>query len=219
VSRVQAVVVAAGRGERFGKPKAFVELAGRPLAAWAVQACRAVADRVVLVVPEGSDADLLAVIAPDVTVIGGSTRSASVRAGLAAVSDDALVVVVHDAARPLATPALFHAVLEAVLSEGVDGAVCAVPVVDTIKRVAPEGASFARVLGTLDRSELVAVQTPQMFRAAMLRQAHAAGAEATDDAALVEELGASVVAVPGDPANLKVTTPDDLALAERLLAR
>jgi 2-C-methyl-D-erythritol 4-phosphate cytidylyltransferase len=123
--------------------------------------------------------------------------------------------VVHDAARPLAAPALFDAVIEAVTAGGADGAVPGVPPSDTIKAVDASG----HVTSTLDRATLVAVQTPQAFRAAALRRAHAdAPAGATDDAMLVEALGGTVRVVPGDPANLKITDPDDLAAAERLLA-
>ena len=144
-------------------------------------------------------------------VEGGATRSESVRNGLAAVPNDAEVIIVHDAARPLASAALFAAVVDAV-REGADGAIPVVPVTDTIKRV-----DGGRVIATLDRDALVAVQTPQAFRAEVLRKAHAGGGEATDDASLVESVGGTVVVVPGDPANIKVTTAHDLRLAEALL--
>jgi 2-C-methyl-D-erythritol 4-phosphate cytidylyltransferase len=208
---VWAVVVAGGSGTRFGRPKQFALLAGRPVVAWSVAACRPAAAGVVVVLPEGSlDRDFGA----DAVVAGGPTRSASVRHGLAAVPDDAALVVVHDAARPLAGPALFLSVLAALDDPSVAGAVCAVPVADTLKRV---HRATGDVAGTVDRAHLVAVQTPQAFRAGILRRAHAAGDDATDDAALVEALGATVRAVPGDPRNLKLTTPADLALAEHLL--
>lgn len=217
---VWGVVVAGGSGERFGAPKQFALLGGRPVLEWSVAACRPACDRVVLVLPKGDDA--LAAERPpygaDVVVSGGATRAASVRAGLAAVPDDIDVVVVHDAARPLAPPALFEGVLAA-LATGADGAVCALPVSDTLKRTdgpLSEGGAPA-VLETLDRRALVAVQTPQAFVAAVLRRAHASGEDATDDASLVEALGATVRVVLGDPGNLKLTTPVDLALAERLL--
>ena len=135
------------------------------------------------------------------------------RNGLAAVPADAEIVVVHDAARPLATAALFDAVIAAVRA-GADAAIPGVPVSDTIKQVDGE-----RVVETLDRSKLVAVQTPQAFRADALRKAHAAGGEATDDAGLVEANGGTVVVVPGEQANIKVTTPDDLRIAEALRPR
>jgi 2-C-methyl-D-erythritol 4-phosphate cytidylyltransferase len=146
-------------------------------------------------------------------VAGGPTRAASVRAGLEAVPADAEVVVVHDGARPLASPDLFHAVVDAVVQQGWDGAVPALPVSDTLKVV-----SDGVVGATHDRSGLVAVQTPQAFRASVLRRAHAGGGEATDDAALVEACGGTVRVVPGDPRNLKVTTPADLEILA-LLAR
>ena len=144
-------------------------------------------------------------------VIGGATRSESVRNGLAQVPDDADIVVVHDAARPLAAPALFGAVIDAVKA-GADAAIPVVPLSDTVKRIDGE-----RVVETVDRSSLVAVQTPQAFRADMLRKAHAAGGEATDDAALVEAIGGTVVVVEGEHTNIKITTPDDLRIAEALL--
>jgi 2-C-methyl-D-erythritol 4-phosphate cytidylyltransferase len=132
-----------------------------------------------------------------------------VRRGLAAAPASAGIVVVHDGARPFASPALFRAVVDAVVG-GADGAVPALPVTDTVKRVAPGGV----VQETLDRAELVTVQTPQAFAAGVLRAAHAAGAEATDDAALVEAAGGRVVAVPGEVGNRKLTLPADLTWAE-----
>src|SRR5439155_19496833 len=131
-------------------------------------------------------------------VEGGATRSASVRAGLGAVPADAEIVVVHDAARPLAAPELFDRVVGAVRA-GADGAIAAAPVTDTVKRVDRD-----RVVETLDRSALVAVQTPQAFAAAVLRVAHARDAEATDDAALVEAAGGTVVVVTAPRGNLKI---------------
>jgi 2-C-methyl-D-erythritol 4-phosphate cytidylyltransferase len=135
-----------------------------------------------------------------------------VRAGLAACDAGVDIVVVHDAARPLASPALFAAVIDAVAA-GADAAVPALPVADTVKRVVD-----GRVSGTIDRTGLVTVQTPQAFRLSVLRDAHARAGDATDDAALVEAMGGRVVTVPGDPRNLKVTTPDDLQLATALIA-
>lgn len=210
---VWAVVVAGGSGTRFGHPKQFAVLCGHPVVARSVAASRTAVDGVVLVLPEDRiDDDFGA----DVVVAGGASRSASVRNGLAAVPATAAVVVVHDAARPLAGPALFRAVLAPLADPAVAGVVCAVPVVDTLKRV-EAGHGTVTVTGTVDRADVVAVQTPQAFRTAVLRRAHAAGAEATDDAALVEALGATVRVVPGDPRNVKLTTPADLALAEHLL--
>jgi len=220
-------VVAGGSGRRFGGRKQFLPLAGRPVVAWSVRAAAAVADGVVLVVPdEGADGPIDggdatpapgatgdAALGATVVVTGGATRADSVRAGLAAVPTDAAVVIVHDAARPLAGAELFGAVVGAVRSGGVDGAVPVVPVADTLKRV-----DGTRVVATLDRGDLVAVQTPQAFAADALRAAHRGGADATDDAGLLEAAGLAVGTVPGDPRNLKLTRPEDLALAEALLA-
>lgn len=208
---VWAIVVAAGRGERLGggEPKQYRRVGGLRVVDWSLAAAASVADGTVLVVP----ADRAEVPEPGAgtVVAGGATRSASVRAGLAAVPDDVEVVVVHDAARPAAPPALFSSVVDAVRA-GADAAVPALPLADTVKEV-----DGSRVVGTPDRARLVAVQTPQAFSAAALRAAHAGDAEATDDAALVEAAGGSVVVVDGDPANVKVTRPDDLErVAERL---
>jgi 2-C-methyl-D-erythritol 4-phosphate cytidylyltransferase len=211
VATVWAVVVAGGSGQRFGQLKQFALLAERPVVEWAVAACRPSSSGVVLVVPRGTALD--PAHGADVVVEGGGSRAESVRFGLAAVPDSAEVIVVHDAARPLASDALFRTVIAAVAVEGAGGAIPGVPVSDTIKVV--DGTQT--VTATLDRSTLVAVQTPQAFGAALLRRAHAEGGEATDDAALVEALGATVRVVPGDPHNLKITTPADLGTAERLL--
>jgi 2-C-methyl-D-erythritol 4-phosphate cytidylyltransferase len=206
--RVWAVIVAAGWGERFGGPKQFAELGGARLVDHAVDTASAACDAVVLVVPDASDwqgADV------DALVTGGATRAESVRAGLGAVPATAEIIVVHDAARPLATTELFEAVIAAV-RDGADGAVPGLAVADTLKRV-----DAVRVTATVDRVGLVAVQTPQAFAAGILRAAHAGRDEATDDAALVEELGGTVVVVAGDPRNLKVTGPADLMIAAALL--
>jgi 2-C-methyl-D-erythritol 4-phosphate cytidylyltransferase len=207
-AHVWAIVVAGGSGQRFGELKQFALLAGRPVARWSVEACRPAASGVVLVVPSGSGDH--SECGADRVVPGGASRSASVRCGLAAVPDEADVIVVHDAARPLATAALFEAVVTAATDHG--AAICAMPVSDTIKRV-----DGGVVIDTLDRDDLVAVQTPQAFDAALLRRAHASGAEATDDATLIELLGASVSVVAGDAHNLKITTPADLRAAEQFL--
>ena len=203
------IVVAGGTGSRFGVPKQFEIVAGARLVDRAVAAVAAACDEVVVVLPAGVAWDGRPVAA---TVPGGSTRSASVRAGLDAVASSAAVVVVHDAARPLAPPALFEAVIGAVRA-GADAAVPGLPIPDTVKRVHDD-----HVVETIARDGLRAVQTPQAFRSDALRAAHTAGGEATDDAALVEAAGGRVVVVPGDPRNLKITTPDDLTLAAALLA-
>ncbi len=208
---VWTILLAAGSGRRFGgaTPKQYETLAGRRVLDWSVAAARRVSDGIVLVVADDrADDDEPGV---DRVVVGGATRSESVRAGLAVVPRGAPVVVVHDAARPLAGSALFDAVVSAI-GAGVDGAVPALGVTDTIKRVRD-----GLVVETLPREELVAVQTPQAFRAGVLRRAHAAGTDATDDAALVEALGGTVAVIAGSVQNLKITHPDDLAAAERFV--
>lgn len=172
---------------------------------WSVDAARSVADGVVLVVAPG-DAQR-AEPAVDAVVAGGATRSASVRAGLAAVPADAAVVLVHDAARPLASHALFRSVVDAVLA-GADAAVPVVAVVDTITDV--HGVP-------VDRDALRAVQTPQGFRADALRAVHAGAPEATDDASLVVAGGGRLRSVHGERWNLKITEPADLTVATALL--
>jgi len=201
------IVVAAGQATRFGRPKQYELLGGRRVLDWSIAAARSVADGLVVVVPAGAEDAPEA--AADATVGGGATRSASVRAGLAAVPPEATIVLVHDAARPLASPALFGRVVDAVCA-GADAVVPAVAVADTLRR---------RDGGTVDRDELVAVQTPQGFRARALRDAHATREEATDDAALVERQGGSVVLVEGEPGNRKITDPSDLAAAEGMIDR
>jgi 2-C-methyl-D-erythritol 4-phosphate cytidylyltransferase len=201
-----SIVLAAGRGRRYDPDalKQYEKIGERRVIDLSLARARVVSDGVVLVVaPEYlGDPEPLA----DVVVAGGEQRSDSVRRGLAVVHDDDVAVVGHDGARPLASVALFEAVIEAVLA-GADAAIPGLPVTDTIKRV-DEG----RVVDTVDRDELVAVQTPQAFRADVLRDAHDGDPQASDDAALVEEVGGLVVVVPGDRRNLKITSPGDLAL-------
>jgi 2-C-methyl-D-erythritol 4-phosphate cytidylyltransferase len=208
-----AILVAAGSGERLGagRPKAFVVLAGRPMLDWSLAALRAagIVD-VVVALPAGEGAP------PDCTgVAGGATRSASVRAALAAAAPGEDVVV-HDAARPLVEPSLFRRTLDELAHA--DCAIAAARVTDTVKEAGPDG----RVVATLDRSRLWAIQTPQAFRRATLERALDVGddvlAAATDDAWLVERAGGSVRVVESSPANLKVTTPHDLRVAELLLS-
>lgn len=205
---VWAIVVAAGGGARFGGAKQFVRLGGRTLVERAVATAGEVCDGVVVVLPAGGEMPL---IAGALAVPGGETRSDSVRAGLAAVPGDATVVCVHDAARPLATRALFTAVIRAV-GEGADAAVPVLAVVDTVKRV-EDGV----VVETVPRDGLYVVQTPQAFDAAALRAAHANGAQGTDDAALVEAAGGKVVVVEGEARNLKLTVAADVEILEALL--
>jgi 2-C-methyl-D-erythritol 4-phosphate cytidylyltransferase len=220
-----AVVVAAGEGRRLGadRPKAFVGFAGQVLLARSVALMEqhAAVDAIVLVVPAGWEepatlvAEELAAGKVRAAVAGGASRAQSVQAGLSEVDPQAAVIVVHDAARPLADAALLTRVLEG-LSGGADGVVPALPVSDTIKRVRD-----GTVAETLDRSQLWAVQTPQAFLAASLRAAYARPQEelavATDCAGLVEAAGMTVAVVDGSPANVKLTRPADLRLAEALL--
>ncbi len=203
-----AIVVAAGGGTRFGGAKQFARLGGASVLDRAVDVARDACDGVVVVLP--ADAEWHAPRGVRTTV-GGATRSDSVRAGLARVPHDAEIVLVHDAARPLASRRLFAAVVDTI-APGVDGAVPALPVADTLKRV-----RGGKVVETVAREELVAVQTPQAFRAAALRDAHAHDAVDSDDAALVEAAGGVVVVVEGERRNLKLTLPGDLALAEALI--
>jgi 2-C-methyl-D-erythritol 4-phosphate cytidylyltransferase len=211
---VWAILVAAGRGERLGldQPKAFAKLGEDPLLAEPLRRLDESdwIDRIVIVAPPAWEepsillAEELACSKVHSCVAGGATRSASVRAGLAEVAPDALVVLVHDAARPLVSDDVIGRVL-APLSEGWDGAVPGLPVSDTLKLVGGDGG----VLETVARDGLYAVQTPQAFLADALRRA--ADGEATDCAGLVQAAGGRVKVVEGDPRLLKVTTTDDLA--------
>jgi 2-C-methyl-D-erythritol 4-phosphate cytidylyltransferase len=213
---VWAILVAAGRGERLGldHPKAFAKLGEDPLLAEPLRRLDDSdwIDAIVLVAPPGWEepsillAEELGCGKVSACVPGGETRADSVRAGLAEVPEDAVAVLVHDAARPLLPEAVIERVL-APLGEGWDGAVPGLPVPDTLKRVDADGT----VLETVERDSLYAVQTPQAFPADVLRRAVATGADATDCAALVEAAGGRVKVVPGDPLLLKVTTADDLA--------
>jgi 2-C-methyl-D-erythritol 4-phosphate cytidylyltransferase len=203
-----AIVVAAGGGTRFGAAKQFARLGDASVLDRAAGVARESCDGVVVVLPAGRDWQA----PPGVRVAtGGSTRSASVRAGLACVPEDADVVVVHDAARPLASRVLFARVIAAVRA-GADAAVPGMPVTDTVKRVRDH-----HVVETVPRDDLVAVQTPQAFRRSVLQAAHANAGLDTDDAALVEAAGGTVVVVEGEPRNLKLTMVDDLELAQALI--
>ena len=201
---VVGVIAAGGSGERLGAsvPKAFVVVGGAPLYEWSAAVLREVCDRVLVAVPsETSD------LRPQTSdfVVGGASRSASVRNAVLA-EPDADVYVVHDAARPLVERELVERCLAAL--EGFEGAIAAARVTDTVKE-ADEG---GRVLRTLDRSVLWAVQTPQVFRGDALRSALDA-----DDASLVEEAGGTIAVVEAPRENIKVTTPLDLRVAEAVL--
>ncbi len=211
-----ALILAAGSGERFGAgaPKAFVELAGRPLVQWSVEALSQVREieQIVVAMPPGVPAP-----AGVSAVEGGSVRSESVRLALAAAGPGDPVLV-HDAARPLLTAELARATIRALeADQTIDGAIAAVGMTDTVKRVL-DGV----VSETLERSELWAVQTPQVFRREALERALDVSdevlAQATDDAWLIERAGGRVGVVESSSENLKVTTPHDLAVAEMLLA-
>jgi 2-C-methyl-D-erythritol 4-phosphate cytidylyltransferase len=235
-----ALILAAGRGERLGldRPKALVELAGRPLLQWSVDLLSNVTaiERIVVALPAGVEAP-----AGTIGVLGGAVRSESVRCALAAAGPGDPILV-HDAARPLLSAQLVEATLAAATHEGVDASIAATPVTDTVKRVTStfqvgpgqlgeprreEGGvppkSLPVVRETLDRTGLWAVQTPQVFRRAALERAldvpEDVLAQATDDAWLVERCGGRVVVVAAPKENLKVTTALDLELARLLVAR
>ena len=220
---VWAVLAAAGTGERLGgdRPKAFANLGGRVLLAESLERLERSdwIDAIVIVAPVGWEepaillAEELSAGKVNACVSGGATRAESVRAGVAEVPDDAAVILVHDAARPFIPDDVIERVLT-VLGEGWDGAVPGLRVADTIKRTGSDGG----VVETLERDGLVAVQTPQAFVAATLKRAFESFTPAaTDCAALVEAAGGRVRVVDGDPRLVKVTTPADLELVERLL--
>ena len=218
-----AIVVAAGEGRRFGGAKQFQPLGDRCVLDWAVHGAARSCQGVVVVLPEsrtvgegawspvlvasGCGGEVVATAGEVVETAGGVLRSDSVRCGLSLVPADVEIVLVHDGARPLAGDSVYMRVIQAVRG-GADAAVPVIDLTDTIRR---------RDGGAADRREFVAVQTPQAFRADVLRAAHAGGADATDDATLVEAAGGTVVTVAGDGRNLKVTEPHDLAVAEALL--
>jgi 2-C-methyl-D-erythritol 4-phosphate cytidylyltransferase len=219
-----AIVVAAGSGTRLGldHPKAFVKLEDRPLLAHSIELFEnhPAVDRMVLVVPADWQepttllADDLVAGKVAAAVAGGATRAHSVAAGLAELPPIAELVLVHDAARPLADAALIDRVLAGM--QDADGCIPVLPVTDTVKRV-----DGNKVVETLDRSRLVAVQTPQLFLTTALRAAYERAGDlgaATDCSSLVEAAGYRVVTVPGDPRNLKITDQNDLARAEAMLA-
>lgn len=244
-SKIAVIVVAAGSGERlgYGMPKAKVPLGGEPMLTHTLRGVLAagVASQVCVAIPRGEDSlrglceamtvETAAAGSPTITVVdGGSTRSDSVRAALAALEPDVTAVMVHDAARALTPDEVFHRVAHS-LAEGALAVIPALAVVDTIKAVSPTGREEAprapeKVRTTPARGQLRAVQTPQGFDLATLRRAHrdaemftdAQAAAVTDDAMLVEAMGVDVYVVKGSARSLKITTPTDLLLAEALLA-
>lgn len=215
---VGVVVPAAGRGVRVGEegPKAYIPLLGRPLIWHAL--CPFVSlkiPEIVVVIPPGTERTFEAAVGlswPPVRIVSGrATRSESVRAGLEMLGPERELVLVHDGARPCVTEGLIRRVIR--LLEGTEAAIPVLPLRETVKIVDGE-----EVVETPDRTRLRSVQTPQGFRAAVLRRAYEATSQsAPDDAALVEALGVSVRTCPGDPLNLKVTYPEDLLLAEVIL--
>lgn len=217
-----AIVVGAGSGERFGRLKQFDLFCGKSVLGHSLSAALTACDAVMAVVPEGL-AETIDLIGEEfgservLVTAGGSTRAESVRCGLSALRakesgskergfPEGSIIVVHDAARPLASQEIFQRVIAAV-RDGADAAVPATEVTDTIRHTEE---------GPVDRSLLRAVQTPQAFKAEMLEAAHAQNPEATDDATLVEAIGGEIMLVEGDPSNIKITRPQDLAVAEVL---
>lgn len=220
-----AIIVAAGSGQRFGHAgKSFVSISGRPMAWWSLSAAMnsSAVDELVLVCAQHSwDAaetvlSQLPARKPVRRVLGGERRQDSTLAGLQAVSPSVEIVAIHDAARPLVATALFDAVIDAARQHG--AAIAAIPIADTIKRVADR-----RVIETIPRDDLFAVQTPQAFEKRLLLDAFARsarqGSTVTDEASLIEQCGNAVHIVPGDPSNMKVTYPADRAIAEALLRK
>jgi 2-C-methyl-D-erythritol 4-phosphate cytidylyltransferase len=214
---VWAVIAAAGRGERLGldRPKAFANLNGRPLLAESLERLESSewVDSIVVAAPPDWEEPVI-LLAEELgcgkvvsVVPGGESRSASVRAGVAEVADDAAVALVHDAARPVLPEEVIERLMTA-LNEGWDGVVPAIPVADTVKRVDGD-----QVVETVDRETLVGAQTPQAFVWPALRDAASGGDEATDCAALVEARGGRIKVVPGDRRLMKITEPADLELA------
>jgi 2-C-methyl-D-erythritol 4-phosphate cytidylyltransferase len=202
------IVLAAGGGSRFGGRKQFAKVGGERAVDRVVRTARSVSDGIVVVLPPGTAWDGPPV---DFAVDGGATRAASVRCGLAAVPDQATVVLVHDAAHPLASRAQFEAVLAALHDSGADAALPVVPLVEALKRV-----TDGVVSGHPSRAGLTQAQTPHAFRAAALRAAHAGAPEAVEDVELVCAAGGRAVVVAGDPRNIHVTTPEELEVADAL---
>jgi 2-C-methyl-D-erythritol 4-phosphate cytidylyltransferase len=202
---VVGIIPAGGSGERLGadRPKAFAVCAGRPMLEWSLEALSASCSRTVVAVPPGHEQ-------PPDRVTGGASRSESVRRALDA-APEATVVVIHDAARPLVTADLVARCIDAL--DGVDGVIAAAPVTDTVHVASPE----LLIASSPDRSTLWAAQTPQVFRADVLRRANDSNEEATDEASLVAAVGGTVRLIEGPSDNIKVTTPTDLRLAEALL--
>jgi 2-C-methyl-D-erythritol 4-phosphate cytidylyltransferase/2-C-methyl-D-erythritol 2,4-cyclodiphosphate synthase len=215
MSQCAAIIAAAGSGERFGAtlPKALISLGNRTLIEHAVAALAPVASEIVICAPAGYEKQIRDLVGDDITVVvGGTTRSDSVRAGIAALSGKSKYVLVHDAARALATTELAQRVLTS-LEKGEVAVIPGLELIDTVKSIDASG----HVIATPERASLRRVQTPQGFELAILKQAHESAAEATDDGALVEALGHKVLIIKGEERAIKVTTPADLATALSIL--
>lgn len=212
---VAAIIAAAGSGLRFGAdlPKALIQLGDKTLIEHAVAAISPAVDQVIVTAPASYLSEFQRLLGDAVTVVvGGQTRSESIRAGLAAVSDNTKYVLIHDAARALASTELTSRILSA-LQKGEVAVIPGVPQVDTIKNVDASG----YVISTLIRADLRNIQTPQGFELAVLKKAHATNSESTDDATLVESAGFKVLVIAGEERALKITTPADLATAYNFL--
>jgi len=215
MSQCAAIIAAAGSGERFGAtlPKALITLGNRTLIEHAVAALAPIASEIVICAPAGYEKQIQELVGSDITVVvGGTTRSDSVRAGISALSGNAKYVLVHDAARALATTELAERVL-ASLEKGEAAVIPGLELIDTVKSVDASG----HVTATPERASLRRVQTPQGFDLELLKKAHSSGADATDDGALVEALGHKVLIIKGEEHALKITTPSDLATALSML--
>ena len=215
MSQCAAIIAAAGSGERFGAtlPKALISLGNRTLIEHAVAALAPVASEIVICAPAGYEKQIQELVGSDITVVvGGTTRSESVRAGISALSGNAKYVLVHDAARALASTQLAKSVLTA-LEKGEVAVIPGLELIDTVKSVDTKG----HVTSTPDRTTMRRVQTPQGFDVEVLKKAHSTGADATDDGALVEALGHKVLIINGEERAIKITTPSDLATALSLL--
>ena len=206
---VWAILLAAGAGTRFGAPKQFLPVGGHRLVDLALEGAARACDAVVIVLPPGRAWDGVDVAA---TVAGGPSRAASVRAGLAAVPPSAAIVVIHDAAHPLAGEGLYRAVIGAV-RQGALAAAPALPVTESLARVRGDDAVAA-----VPKGDIAIFQTPNAFRAAVLRAHQREGVEVSDEVTLLLDAGIPVHLVPGDPRNLHVTVPEELAMVARLAA-
>ena len=214
---IAAIIAAAGSGERFGAgiPKALIQLGDRTLIEHAISSISSVADQIIVTAPAGYEKQIQILVGDGITVVtGGATRSESVRIGLSKVLCEAEYVLIHDAARALASPALAQGVVAA-LKNGDVAVIPGLAQTDTVKVVTADGI----VTATPDRTLMRKIQTPQGFTYGLINQAHAAAGEATDDAALVEALGKPVRVINGEERALKITTPSDLATALQFLGQ